>query len=332
MIASSKSGLRDTFSRQINYLRLSVTDRCNMRCIYCMPAEGIQNIGHAAVLSYEELQLIAEIAIDLGIGKIRVTGGEPLVRTGIVGFLGRLSTLPGLRHLVLTTNGMLLEQMAEELYQAGVQRLNVSIDSLNQATFSRITRGGELYRVLAGLDAADKAGFPPPKINVVIMRGVNDSEILDFAELTLNRGYAVRFIEYMPVVKQPEWQQLCFPGKDILRIISERHTLKTIDRGELAGPSEDYQIVGAKGTIGIITPVSGHFCNACNRIRITADGKAKGCLFSDDATDLKPFLRPPDRQGLSKILQDTVLAKPERHFICCDNYSHRNFSMARVGG
>lgn len=332
MTASSGIGLSDTFSRRINYLRLSVTDRCNMRCIYCMPAEGIQKSGHADVLSYEELQLIAETAISLGIEKIRVTGGEPLVRTGIVPFLGRLSALAGLRHLVLTTNGLLLEQMAADLFQAGVQRLNVSVDSLDQTTFGRITRGGELNKVLAGLDAAEAAGFLPPKINVVVMRGINDNEILDFAELTISRGNSVRFIEYMPVVKQDGWQQFCLSGEEVLGKIAGRYALMKIDRKDLAGPSEDYQIAGAQGTIGIITAVSGHFCNDCNRIRITAQGRAKGCLFSDETTDLKPFLRPPDPQGLSQVLRESVLAKPEKHTILSGNYSHRNFNMAHVGG
>ena len=177
--------LTDSLGRNINYLRLSVTDRCNMRCFYCMPKEGIVKKGHDAVLTYEELQLIAETAVGLGIEKIRITGGEPLVRAGIVGFLERLAAIPGLRHLALTTNGLLLAEMAADLYKAGVQRLNVSLDSLNPQTFSEITRGGDLKRVLAGLDAAEQAGFPPPKINCVIMRGVNDAEILDFAEMTL---------------------------------------------------------------------------------------------------------------------------------------------------
>ena len=184
--------LTDSHGRNINYLRLSVTDRCNMRCFYCMPKEGVVKKAHDALLSYEELQLIAETAVGLGIEKIRITGGEPLVRAGVVGFLGKLAAIPGLRHLALTTNGLLLADMAAGLRRAGVQRLNVSLDSLSPQTFSDITRGGELERVLAGLDAAEAAGFPPPKINCVIMRGVNDSEILDFADMTLSRGNSIR--------------------------------------------------------------------------------------------------------------------------------------------
>ena len=325
-------GLTDTYNRKINYLRLSVTDRCNLRCFYCMPAEGVQDVGHSGILSFEELQMIAECAVGLGIEKIRVTGGEPTVRAGIVDFLSSLAAIPGLHHLALTTNGLLLEDMAVDLYRAGVQRLNVSLDSLNPQTFKEITRGGDLKKVLAGLDAAVAAGFPPPKINVVIMRGVNDAEVLAFAELTRTLGCAVRFIEYMPVVKEEGWQRLCFSGQEVLQRIGERYPLEPVDKGAFSGPSQDFRIPGARGTIGIITAVSGHFCVDCNRIRVTARGQAKGCLFSDEKTDLLPFLRPPDHEGLSRTLQRIVAAKPEGHGIRCGEYEHSNFSMAQIGG
>ena len=323
--------LTDSLGRNINYLRLSVTDRCNMRCFYCMPKEGIVKRGHEAVLSYEELQLIAETAVELGIEKIRITGGEPLVRNGIVGFLGRLSAIPGLRHLALTTNGLLLEEMAADLYKAGVQRLNVSLDSLNPQTFSDITRGGDLGRVLAGLDAAEQAGFPPPKINCVIMRGVNDKEILDFAEMSLSHGNSIRFIEYMPAVREEDWQRYCISGEEILQRIAGRYTLEQVDKGPFAGPSRDFRIPGARGSIDIITAVSGHFCSECNRIRVTSTGQAKGCLFSDAKTDLIPWLRPLDREGLAEVLRFIVSTKPERHGISQDGYTHKNFTMSQVG-
>jgi len=324
--------LTDSLGRNINYLRLSVTDRCNMRCFYCMPKEGIVKKGHAAVLSYEELLLIAETAVELGIEKIRITGGEPLVRAGIVSFLGKLSAIPGLRHLALTTNGLRLAEMAADLHKAGVQRLNVSLDSLNPQTFGEITRGGDLGRVLAGLEAAEKAGFPPPKINCVIMRGVNDAEILDFADRTLSHGNTIRFIEYMPAVREADWQRYCISGEEILQRISDRYTLEQVDKGPFAGPSRDFRIPGARGSIGIITAVSGHFCSECNRIRVTSTGQAKGCLFSDAKTDLIPWLRPPDRAGLAEVLRFIVSAKPERHDISQDGYTHKNFTMSQVGG
>jgi cyclic pyranopterin phosphate synthase len=324
--------LTDSIGRNINYLRLSVTDRCNMRCFYCMPKEGVEKKPHEAVLSYEELQLIAETAVGLGIEKIRITGGEPLVRAGIIGFLEKLAQINGLRHLALTTNGLLLEKLAANLYNAGVQRLNVSLDSLNPETFGEITRGGDLKSVLAGLDAAEWAGFPPPKLNCVIMRGVNDGEILDFVEMTRSRGNSIRFIEYMPAMKEDDWQRYCISGEEILQRISARYTLETIDKGPFAGPSRDFRIPGARGSIGIITAVSGHFCNECNRIRVTSTGQAKGCLFSDEKTDLLPFLRPPDREGLAGVLRRIVSTKPERHGITPDGYTHKNFKMSQVGG
>ena len=324
--------LTDSLGRNINYLRLSVTDRCNMRCFYCMPKEGIVSKGHAAVLTYEELLLIAETAVGLGIEKIRITGGEPLVRAGIVSFLGKLSAIPGLRHLALTTNGLLLTEMAADLYKAGVQRLNVSLDSLNPQTFGEITRGGDLGRVLAGLAAAEQAGFPPPKINCVIMRGVNDAEILDFADRTLSHGNTIRFIEYMPAVREADWQRYSISGDEILQRISDRYTLEQVDRGPFAGPSRDFRIPGARGSIGIITAVSGHFCSECNRIRVTSTGQAKGCLFCDAKTDLIPWLRPPDHAGLAEVLRFIVSSKPERHDISQDGYTHKNFTMSQVGG
>ncbi|MDD5287403.1 MAG: GTP 3',8-cyclase MoaA [Desulfuromonadaceae bacterium] len=324
--------LTDSLGRNINYLRLSVTDRCNMRCFYCMPKEGILNKGHDAVLSYEELQLVAETAVGMGIEKIRITGGEPLVRVGLVGFLEKLSAIRGLKHLALTTNGLLLPEMAADLHRAGVQRLNVSLDSLNPATFSEITRGGDLKKVLTGLDAAEQAGFPPPKINCVIMRGVNDAEILAFAEMTRTRGNSVRFIEYMPVVREEGWQRYCISGEEILQQIEANYTLEQIDKGPYAGPSRDFRIPGARGSIGIITAVSGHFCSECNRIRVTSTGQAKGCLFSDEKTDLLPCLRPPDRKRLAEVLRGIVSGKPERHGISQDGYVHKNFTMSQVGG
>ena len=324
--------LTDSLGRHINYLRLSVTDRCNVRCFYCMPKEGISKREHGAILSYDKLLLIAETAVGLGIEKIRITGGEPLVRAGLVGFLEKLSTTPGLRHLALTTNGLLLAEMAADLYKAGVQRLNVSLDSLDPNIFSSITRGGDLKRVLAGLDAAEKAGFPPPKINCVIMRGVNDAEILDFAEMTRSSGNTVRFIEYMPAVKEEGWQRYCITGDEILQRIAAVYTLEQSDKGPYAGPSRDFRIPGAKGSIGIITAVSGHFCGECNRIRITSTGQAKGCLFADEKTDLVPYLRPSDRGRLAEVLRRIVSNKPARHDISQDNYTHKNFTMSQIGG
>jgi cyclic pyranopterin phosphate synthase len=321
----------DAHGRKINYLRLSVTDRCNLRCRYCMPADGVPLLPHGEILSYEELSLVARAAVSLGIEKIRVTGGEPLVRKGILGFLSRLAGIPGLRQLVLTTNGLLLEEMAEPLKSAGVQRLNISIDSLVPENFLRITRGGDVSRVLSGIAAAEAARFPI-KLNMVVMRGVNDHEVVDFAALTLDKPYAVRFIEFMPSGADTDWPSRVVSGREILDRISKRFGFAEIGRGELAGPAKDYRIRGAAGTIGVITPVTGHFCDGCNRIRVTASGKARGCLFSEAETDLKPILRGNDPSELEKVLLRIVGTKPGKHRLCEEPTGPPTLDMSRVGG
>jgi cyclic pyranopterin phosphate synthase len=324
--------LIDSFGREINYLRLSVTDRCNLRCKYCMSTDGVAARRHNDILPYESLQLIAETAVSMGIEKIRITGGEPLVRNGIVSFLARLSGIAGLRHLAISTNGILLSEMAQDLFLAGVQRLNISMDSLQEDKYRQITRGGELEKVFSGLKAAAKAGFPPPKINVVAMRGFNDDEIIDFSELTKNYGYSVRFIEYMPTLNQVGWQKQVISGQEILDRISNKYELEEVEKGLYAGPSKDYRIPGAYGSIGIITAVSGHFCATCNRIRITSTGKAKSCLFSNHETDLVPWLQLRDKVGIKRKLEELVENKPQCHALSVDGYEHENFLMSHVGG
>jgi GTP 3',8-cyclase len=323
--------LIDTFGRRINYLRLSVTDRCNMRCRYCMPEDGVEKLPHQEVLSYEELYGIARAAVSLGIEKIRVTGGEPLVRKGIVPFLSELSAIPGLRQLVLTSNGLLLEEMASDLRAAGVQRLNISLDSLDPVKFCAITRVGDLKRVLAGIAAAERAGFPV-KINMVVMRGVNDDEIDAIASLAIDRPYTVRFIEYMPSSREDRWQSLVVSGREIMERLSARFPLQPVERAELAGPAKEYRIAGAAGTLGIITPVTGHFCADCNRIRVTSTGKAKSCLFSGDELDLKPFLAEADAGLLEDALRSIVLGKPGRHELSAKSANHTPFAMSAIGG
>jgi GTP 3',8-cyclase len=324
--------LTDARGRRINYLRLSVTDRCNLRCSYCMPPEGVPEVRHGEILSYEELLRVAREAVALGIEKIRITGGEPLVRKGLIGFIERLAALPGLRELVLTTNGILLREMALPLRRAGVQRLNISLDSLRPETFARITRGGDLARVLDGIAAAGEAGFPPVKINMVVMRGINDDELLDFAALTIDKPYTVRFIEYMPTLQDMEWQSRSLDGREILARIGHRFSLLPLVSTETAGPARNFKISGAAGAIGIITPISGHFCESCNRIRVTASGLVRGCLFADTAVDLKPFLGSTDNGGLRETLRRVVTEKPGRHHLTEELPGQGNVAMSRIGG
>ena len=324
--------LIDAHGRAISYLRLSVTDRCNLRCSYCMPADGVAKASHDDILRFEELLQITEIAVSLGIEKVRVTGGEPLVRRGVVPFLARIAAIPGLNFLVLTTNGILLEGLAADLAAAGVQRLNVSLDSLRPETFSAITRGGDVTAVLRGLDAAERAGLPPPKLNVVVMKGVNDDEILDFTALARERGCTVRFIEYMPTSRAEGWQNHFVPGEEIYRRITARYDLEPITGGQGAGPARLYRFTDAPGGIGIISAVSGHFCASCNRIRVTARGVARSCLFADNALDLKPLLREGTRSDVEAALRSFVRAKPGHHLMTPDGAHHKPFAMSGIGG
>ncbi len=323
--------LLDSIGRTINYLRLSVTDRCNLRCSYCMPEDGIGKHAHDEILSYEELYEIARVAVSIGIDKIRITGGEPLVRKGIIDFLHKLSEIPGLKQLVLTTNGVLLEEMAADLRAAGVQRLNISLDSLNPETFRKISRCGDLARVLAGIEAAKEHCFPI-KLNMVVMRGINDHEIPDFAALATTSGVTVRFIEYMPAIRENNWQRHVVSGAEILSRLAEHFTLIPLEQAEMAGPARNFRISGLPGTLGVITPVSRHFCSECNRIRVTASGLAKGCLFDESQLDLKKLVRSGIKGELAAALGAIVDSKPVRHQMNPDECHHQAFSMASIGG
>ncbi len=322
----------DIHGRKINYLRLSVTDRCNLRCSYCMPAHGIQKSAHADILTYEQLHRVAKAAVGIGVEKIRITGGEPLVRKGMSGFLAGLKRIPGLRKLVLTTNGVFLEELARELRSAGVDSINVSLDSMRPHVFFGITRGGDLTRVLAGISAAEQAGFEQLKINMVVMRGVNDDEVLDFAALTIDKPVKVRFIEYMPTLNDRHWQSLLVPGDELLTRLSERYRLQKATNEALDGPASYYQIHGAAGKLGFITPISGHFCQNCNRIRVTSSGVVWGCLFDDGNMSLKPYLEKGDDTGLQEALREVTTLKPHRHLLMSGKADNHEFNMSQVGG
>lgn len=322
----------DIYGRKINYLRLSVTDRCNLRCSYCMPAHGIRKHARTAILSYEQLHRVAKAAVGIGVEKIRITGGEPLVRKGILGFLAGLKQIPGLKRLVLTTNGVCLGEMAGELRSAGVDSVNISLDSMRPEVFSRITRGGDLTRVLAGISAAEHAGFEHLKINMVVMRGINDDEVLNFAALTVNRPLKVRFIEYMPTLKEKGWQSLMVPGDELLSRLSARYRLKKVTNEALDGPAVYYQIDGAAGKLGFITPVSSHFCQDCNRIRVTSSGAAKSCLFDDGKMSLKPYLENDDDAGLQEALRRVASTKPYGRMLVSGEADNHSVNMSQIGG
>ncbi|MCK9232684.1 MAG: GTP 3',8-cyclase MoaA [Syntrophales bacterium] len=309
--------MRDRFNRDINYLRVSVTDRCNLRCRYCMPKAGLSLIGHDDILRYEEMIRIVRVAVRLGVGKVRLTGGEPLVRRGLAEFIASLRKIEGLHDIGLTTNGILLEKMAPALYAAGLRRINVSLDSLDPEKYRHITRGGDLEAVIRGIRKARECAFDPIKINVVAIKGFNDSELFDFAALTLERPYQIRFIELMPLGEAGTENNGNFLSNDVIRQrIGERYALEPVNDGKNpeAGPAQVYRAAGGQGEIGFISPVTHHFCETCNRLRLTADGCLRACLLRDDEVDLKRPLRDGCSDAdLEALIRGAIAKKPPRH-------------------
>ena len=323
----------DSFERSINYLRISVTDRCNLRCIYCMPPEGVPQISHSEILSYEEILTVVRASIELGINKIRLTGGEPLVRAELPELVRMLSQIEGIEELSLTTNGTFLKKYAPELKQAGLSRVNVSLDTLKADKFQYITRLGELKTVLEGIEAAKEAGFEPVKINTVIMRGINDDEILDFAEMTYEDGWHVRFIELMPFKGVVEF----VPSIELRQHISLLGKLEPCASITGNGPAMYYRLPGARGTIGFISPLTEtSFCSRCNRMRLTSDGKLRPCLLREDEIDLKLPLRSDEigapMKELKRLILKAVASKPEHHHLNEGVARLVNRKMSQIGG
>ncbi|MBN1920886.1 MAG: GTP 3',8-cyclase MoaA [Anaerolineae bacterium] len=325
----------DSYDRPIEYLRISVTDRCNLRCRYCMPEEGIPLIEHDTVLRYEEIVRIARVAVSMGLIHVRLTGGEPLVRRDIVELVKQLAALPGLEDLSMTTNGMLLEHYADPLAQAGLQRINLSLDTLRPERFHHITRLGNLEQVLRGREAALKAGLRPVKVNTVVVRGMNDDEIVDLARLTLLPDWHVRFIEVMPLGTGEHWSEddVVTVAEVRARIEAELGSLNAVHGETGIGPARYYQLPGAIGTLGFISPVSEHFCYACNRLRLTADGKLLPCLMSNRFIDLRTPLRAGASDAeLETIFQKAILAKPRGHHLAEHQLPEHLLPMSAVGG
>ena len=284
--------MTDTFNRPLRDLRISVTDRCNFRCTYCMPFDEYTWIDKKEILSFEEITRLARLFVQLGVDKIRLTGGEPLVRQSLEKLIGQLSPIHGLKDISLTTNGSLLAEKAASLKSAGLNRINVSLDTLDADKFKRITKRGDLDKVLLGLFTAQKVGLVPIKINAVIERGVNDDDVLNLVEFSRENGFAMRFIEYMDVGNSNNWaSKRILSKKEILEMIHARFPLKEPGRDRGSAPSVDYQFVDGRGDIGVIASVTEPFCSSCTRARLTADGKLVTCLFSQRGHDLKGLLR-----------------------------------------
>ena len=311
--ARPSEGMRDGFGRRIEYLRISVTDKCNLRCVYCMPAEGLPWLGREEILSYEEIADIVRVMAGMGLRRIRLTGGEPLVRRDLPALVRRLAEIPGIDDIALSTNAVLLEEHAAALRDAGVQRVNISLDSLQPERIDALARRpGSHARIFAGIAAAEQVGFSPIKVNVVVMRGRNDDELEAFARATIEHPWHVRFIEVMPVgdnlgISAREY----VPALEMLERVRAIGALEPVAGPAGNGPATYFQFAGAAGTVGVITPMSHNYCERCNRMRLTANGRLRPCLFGELETDLRTALRAGE--PIRPLIEETLRIKPERH-------------------
>jgi cyclic pyranopterin phosphate synthase len=326
--------LFDGYERSITYLRVSVTDRCNLRCVYCMPTGGVRLLGHEETLRYEEIERVVRTAVGMGIRYVRLTGGEPLVRRGLADLVKMLRAIPALEELTMTTNGTLLAAHAQPLAEAGLDRVNISLDTLRPERFRRITRRGKLEDVLAGIEAADAAGLVPIKLNTVVMRGLNDDEVVELARLTLEHPWHVRFIEPMPLGSHTLWKKDRYVSG-----LEVRQRIETI-LGPLSpaqgpaghGPARAFELQDSVGTVGLITPWSRRFCRSCNRLRLTADGCLRPCLLSDIEVDLRGPLRGGAREGeVRRLIRRAVELKPMGHHLGEMGGPQRR-AMSEIGG
>ncbi len=332
--SSGRGLLTDSFGRRIESLRISVTDRCDLRCLYCIP-EDIEWLPRAQLLSLEEIARLARLAVAGGVRKIRLTGGEPLLRRDLPRLIEMLAAIPGLEDLALTTNGTQLTRLAAPLKQAGLERVNVSLDSLDRETFQKMAQRDALERVLAGIDAAVDAGLWPIRVNVVPIRGINEHEVVRFAAWARERGFEVRFIEFMPLEHGERWgRDVLVPGKELRERIAAEFPLVPDPDGDPHAPSRDWLFAdGAPGLVGFIDAVTAPFCASCNRIRLTADGKLRTCLFSVQEHDLRDLLRgsASDEEILLR-LHGVVATKERKHHITDGLFVKPERTMSRIGG
>lgn len=314
----------------IDYLRVSITDRCNLRCIYCMPSEGLIPSPHESILTYEEICSLVQAGVKWGIRKVRITGGEPLVRRDVIEFITSLGQIDGLEEITLTTNGVCLSDFAADLKKAGVKRINISLDTLDREKFKKITRRDNLDSVLKGIDTVLSLGFEPVKINVVAMKGLNDDEIAEFGKLTLDRPLHVRFIEFMALGGLAQEQNGYFlPAEDVKKRLETVDTLHPVNPIKGNGPARYFSYPKALGTLGLISPMSNGFCETCNRLRVTADGKLRPCLLTDVEIDAKSVLRSgTGDEAAEDLFRKAVALKTFRHDRSCSNHRY----MRSIGG
>lgn len=322
--------LVDRFGRKIDYLRVSVIDRCDLRCVYCMPENGVRLLPRGEILSYEEIEAFVRAGAELGISKVRLTGGEPLIRRDLLPFIRRLVAISGLEDVSMTTNGVLLKDFAADLVKAGLKRINIGVDSLDPETFRKITRGGDVSKVMAGIKAALEAGMSPVKINVVVLKGIND-DLTPFVDLTREMPVYVRFIEYMPVTNQLG-NDYYVPASVIRERLKKFSPMEEVLPPLGFGPAKRYyKVEDALGSISLISAMSEHFCPQCNRLRLTADGKLRLCLFSDDELSVKPALRPTlSLDKIKKVIRKGVGEKPKEYKLAGRDDNGR--MMSQIGG
>lgn len=333
-LIAAAAPLSDQFSRPITYLRISVTDRCNLRCVYCMPEAGLPWIPKADILSYEEIATVVRAAAAVGVRSIRLTGGEPLIRRDLDRLVRMLAAIPGIDDIALSTNGILLAEQAQRLRDAGLTRANISLDTLDPERFERIARRPGLEAVLAGIDAAFAAGLGPIKLNCVVMRGQNDDEVAAFAELTRTRPLAVRFIEVMPVEENVAGHLSEYiSATEILDRIRAIGDLQPVAGPRGNGPARYYAFDGAPGSVGVISPLSHDYCDTCNRVRLSADGRLKLCLFGDHHIDFRTALRDgADEATLISLFRGAMYVKPERHHLDVGQTASVMRALSEIGG
>ncbi|MEQ8515108.1 MAG: GTP 3',8-cyclase MoaA [Chromatocurvus sp.] len=328
--------LIDRFGREVSYLRLSVTDRCDFRCVYCM-AEDMQFAPRRDILSLEEIHQVAEAFVALGVRKIRITGGEPLVRNGVMQLMRQLGAMPGLDELVMTTNGSKLERLAQPLKEAGVRRMNISLDSLRPARFRELTRHGDVERVIAGIDAACSAGFERLRLNAVILRGRNEDEVLDLVQFACERGIDIAFIEEMPLGSISEHNRglAHISSAELHQIISQRFALEPLgDPEKHAGPAREHRVTGTDSRVGFISPHSNNFCHLCNRVRVTTEGRLLLCLGNEHSVDLRAVLRAENASAdtLRQRIAAAIDHKPEKHHFTHSDEPEIVRFMSATGG
>ncbi len=319
--------------RTIDYIRISVTDRCNLRCVYCMPENGVDLLKHKDMMSFEEIYNLVKALVPVGIKKIRLTGGEPLVRNGIEDLIRMLRSIPEIEDITLTTNGILLEEMAEGLKSAGLTRINVSLDSLDENRFNQVTRWGNLDKVLKGIDKSIEIGLKPVKINVVAIKGFNDDEFIDFVDYAFKKEVQVRFIELMPIGESDHDAFLNhYPISEIKELIETKYELEETSDINTNGPAENYKIIGGLGSVGFIGALSHKFCSTCNRLRLTADGKIRPCLYMDLEYDVLKLIRSgASDEALRNFVSEIILGKPEGHNME-EGWGNQRRRMSQIGG